>query len=64
MGGRPAQCCARHGKSASFNAARFWKDIGCAALINEGGIGVKDALFEGQDIHAISVAEKGLFSAY
>lgn len=37
----------------------LWKEIGCGQAINEGGIGAKDALFEGQDIHAISVAEKG-----
>lgn len=37
-----------------------WERIGCSHLINEGGLGVKDALFEGQAIHAISVAEKGV----
>ncbi len=36
-----------------------WKDIGCSHMINEGGLGVRDALFEGQAIHAISTAEKG-----
>jgi acetylornithine deacetylase/succinyl-diaminopimelate desuccinylase-like protein len=36
-----------------------WARIGCDHLLNEGGIGVRDALFEGQAVHAISVAEKG-----
>lgn len=37
-----------------------WDAIGCSHLINEGGIGIRDALFEGQAIHAISTAEKGV----
>jgi acetylornithine deacetylase/succinyl-diaminopimelate desuccinylase-like protein len=37
-----------------------WKSIGCAEMINEGGLGAKDALFEGQAVHAISTAEKGV----
>lgn len=37
-----------------------WEDIGCSHLINEGGIGIRDALFEGQAVHAISTAEKGV----
>ncbi|MEZ4235862.1 MAG: M20/M25/M40 family metallo-hydrolase [Myxococcota bacterium] len=37
-----------------------WARIGCDHLINEGGIGIRDALFEGQAVHAISVAEKGV----
>lgn len=36
-----------------------WDRIGCSHMINEGGLGIRDALFEGQDLHAISVAEKG-----
>jgi acetylornithine deacetylase/succinyl-diaminopimelate desuccinylase-like protein len=38
----------------------IWQRIGCSQLINEGGLGVRDALFEGQAVHAISVAEKGV----
>jgi acetylornithine deacetylase/succinyl-diaminopimelate desuccinylase-like protein len=37
-----------------------WKTIGCSHLINEGGLGIKDAFFEGQTLQAISVAEKGV----
>ncbi|MEW5738020.1 MAG: M20/M25/M40 family metallo-hydrolase [Myxococcota bacterium] len=37
----------------------LWKDIDCAHLINEGALGVKDALAPGQTAFAISVAEKG-----
>lgn len=36
-----------------------WDKIGCSHLINEGGLGVVDALMEGQTMHAISVGEKG-----
>ncbi|MCB9687560.1 MAG: M20/M25/M40 family metallo-hydrolase [Alphaproteobacteria bacterium] len=36
-----------------------WKDIGCSHMINEGGLGIRDALFDGQAVHAISTAEKG-----
>ena len=36
-----------------------WKSIGCSHLMNEGGLGIRDALFDGQAVHAISVAEKG-----
>lgn len=36
-----------------------WKAIGCSHLMNEGGLGIRNALFDGQAVHAISVAEKG-----
>lgn len=36
-----------------------WSDIGCSHLINEGGIGIEDALFDGQAAYFISVGEKG-----
>lgn len=39
---------------------QHWDEIGCSHLINEGGLGVRDALFEGQTLHAISVAERGV----
>ncbi|MBK7857019.1 MAG: M20/M25/M40 family metallo-hydrolase [Archangiaceae bacterium] len=32
---------------------------GCGGVVNEGGIGLKNLLFEGQTVFAISVAEKG-----
>ena len=36
-----------------------WDSIGCSHLINEGGIGIEDALFDGQAAYFISVGEKG-----
>ena len=36
-----------------------WDKIGCSHLINEGGLGIVDALMEDQTLHAISVGEKG-----
>lgn len=40
--------------------AERWEEIGCSHVINEGGLGIRDALFEGQAVHAISTAEKGI----
>lgn len=37
-----------------------WDDLDCGYVLNEGGLGQQDALFEGQDVHAISVAERGV----
>lgn len=39
---------------------QHWPRLRCGVVINEGGIGIQDALFEGQTVHAISVAEKGV----
>lgn len=39
--------------------ADHWDGIDCGVILNEGGIGIQDALFPGQDLHPISVAEKG-----
>jgi acetylornithine deacetylase/succinyl-diaminopimelate desuccinylase-like protein len=39
---------------------QHWGEIGCSHLINEGGIGIRDALVQGQTVHAISVAERGV----
>jgi len=44
-------------------AANHWDTIGCSHVINEGGLGLVDGLFEGQTVHAISVAEKGVLWA-
>ncbi|MDP2310729.1 MAG: M20/M25/M40 family metallo-hydrolase [Pseudomonadota bacterium] len=41
-------------------AEKHWSSIGCSQVINEGGLGIKDLLFEGQTVFGISVAEKGL----
>jgi acetylornithine deacetylase/succinyl-diaminopimelate desuccinylase-like protein len=37
-----------------------WSDIGCGVLVNEGGMGLKNLLFEGQTVFSISVGEKGV----
>ncbi len=37
-----------------------WDRIGCSHLINEGGVALRDGLIEGQTVHSISVAEKGV----
>ena len=39
---------------------KFWPQIDCSQLVNEGGMGIRDAMTPGQTIFAISVAEKGL----
>ena len=36
-----------------------WDKLQCGQLINEGGLGLKDAIFSGQNIYPISVGEKG-----
>ncbi len=36
-----------------------WDQLDCGVLVNEGGLGIKNLLFEGQTVFAISVAEKG-----
>ncbi len=41
-------------------ADKHWGRIDCSHVVNEGGLGIKDLLFEGQTVYGISVAEKGL----
>ncbi len=36
-----------------------WDQLDCGVLVNEGGLGIKNLLFEGQTVFAVSVAEKG-----
>jgi acetylornithine deacetylase/succinyl-diaminopimelate desuccinylase-like protein len=36
-----------------------WGELDCGVLLNEGGIGLKGLLFEGQTVFPITVAEKG-----
>lgn len=36
-----------------------WDKIGCSHVVNEGGLGLENLIFDGQTFHAISVAEKG-----
>lgn len=40
-----------------------WDEFGCSHAINEGGMGIKGLLFEGQTAWAISTAEKGVLWA-
>ncbi len=37
-----------------------WSKIGCTHAINEGGLGLKDAIVDGQTVFAISVGERGV----
>jgi acetylornithine deacetylase/succinyl-diaminopimelate desuccinylase-like protein len=47
------------GNGGAIALAERWDRIGCSHVINEGGVGVKDAIFQGQTLYPISVAEKG-----
>lgn len=38
---------------------QHWDRLDCGDLVNEGGLGVQNLLFEGQTVFAVSVAEKG-----
>jgi acetylornithine deacetylase/succinyl-diaminopimelate desuccinylase-like protein len=40
--------------------AEDWDRVGCTEAINEGGLGITDAFFPGQVVHAVSVAERGV----
>ncbi len=42
-----------------FLVDKHWDKLGCSQSVNEGGIGIKDLLLEGQTVYPISVAEKG-----
>ena len=46
-------------EGAQFLVREHWDKLGCTHLINEGGIGLKDMLFDGQTVYPISVGEKG-----
>lgn len=39
---------------------KHWDRIGCSHVINEGGLGLRGVLFEGQTVFAVSTGEKGL----
>ena len=47
------------GGGARLIADEHWDEIGCSHMVNEGGFGVRGALFEDHTVFAISVAEKG-----
>jgi len=36
-----------------------WDNLDCGVLLNEGGVGLRDLLFEGQTVFPITVAERG-----
>jgi acetylornithine deacetylase/succinyl-diaminopimelate desuccinylase-like protein len=42
----------------SYAVEHDWPD--CGFMVNEGGLGIKDMLFPGQTVFAVSVAEKGV----
>jgi acetylornithine deacetylase/succinyl-diaminopimelate desuccinylase-like protein len=43
-----------------FVVEKHWGKIGCSQSVNEGGMGIKDLLVQGQTVYPISVAEKGV----
>lgn len=47
------------GAGAKYLIEHHWEDIGCSHLINEGGLGVRDALVDGVTTFGISYTEKG-----
>jgi len=47
------------GEGARFIRDNYWDFIQCSHLVNEGGLGLKDMMFEGQNVYPISVGEKG-----
>jgi acetylornithine deacetylase/succinyl-diaminopimelate desuccinylase-like protein len=38
----------------------LWDELRCGHVLNEGAYGVRDALVDGQTVHAVSVGEKGV----
>ena len=47
------------GEGARFIRDNYWDFIQCSHMINEGGLGLQDMMFEGQNVYPISVGEKG-----
>lgn len=47
------------GEGIQYLVNNYWDYLDCGQLINEGGLGLKDMLFEGQTVYPISVGEKG-----
>lgn len=39
---------------------QHWDELGCGYVINEGGLGLHDLLFDGQTVFPISIGEKGI----
>lgn len=47
------------GEGARYIADTYWDYLDCEHVVNEGGLGLHDMMFEGQTVYPISVAEKG-----
>ncbi len=47
------------GEGVRYLADNYWDYLGCEHVVNEGGLGLHDMMFEGQTVYPISVAEKG-----
>jgi acetylornithine deacetylase/succinyl-diaminopimelate desuccinylase-like protein len=47
-------------RGIQFVIENHWDKLGCSHSVNEGGLGIKDLLVEGQTVYTISVAEKGV----
>lgn len=52
-----------HNEGVQALIAERWDSLRCGWVINEGGLGLRDALFEGQTVMGVSVAEKGVLWA-
>ena len=47
------------GEGIQYLVNNYWDYLDCGQLINEGGLGLQDMLFDGQTVYPISVGEKG-----
>ena len=47
------------GEGARFIRDNYWEFIQCSHMVNEGGLGLRDMMFEGQNVYPVSVGEKG-----
>lgn len=47
------------GEGVRYLADTYWDYLQCEHVVNEGGLGLHDMMFEGQTVYPISVAEKG-----
>jgi acetylornithine deacetylase/succinyl-diaminopimelate desuccinylase-like protein len=47
-------------RGMAFLMEKHWDRLKCSHVINEGGMGIRDMLIQGQTVFTISVAEKGV----
>ncbi len=47
------------GTGMQYLVEHHWDELDCGTLINEGGLGLEDAIFPNQNMYPISVGEKG-----